>query len=107
MSSANIQSGLMLTLVEAVGDFQLRQYAKEDPAFWRAGVGVAVYVGLAGLLTWSLQNPDTKLGLVNTSWDATSTLLTAGVGVMAGETYTPRQWAGIGLCAVGIWLIDG
>lgn len=107
MSSANVRAGAVLTLVEAVGDYNLRQYAKEDPSFWRLAVGGAVYLGLAGLITQSLQRPDVSLGLLNTSWDATSTILTAGVGAVAGETYSPRQWAGIGLCAVGIWLIDG
>jgi multidrug transporter EmrE-like cation transporter len=97
--------GILLSLVESVGDFSLKKYAITDSKGF-LGIGVAVYTILAGILGWLMKT--NGLAIVNAFWDATSNVLTMALGgLVFNETYTVRQWIGMVVVTLGIFMMDG
>jgi multidrug transporter EmrE-like cation transporter len=97
--------GIILTLVEGAGDLALKKYATGG-ATWLFTFGTTVYIFLAMILTRLF----TTLGfaITNAYWDASSNLLTMGVGYfILKESYTPRQWIGMIIVSLGLYLING
>lgn len=103
----SVTQGAALTLVEAVGDFSFRTEAAGGGARW-ALLGFAGYAGLAVTLRTMLLS-GAKLSILNAMWDATSNILTYGMGwLWFGEALTLSQHLGFGLTLVGMVLLkDG
>ena len=100
-----IVGGILLTIVEAVGDFALKKYAIGG-AWTFLGLGVGVYVVLAGMLAILFKH--LGFAILNASWDGTSNILTMLLGAFAfQETYTIREWLGMASVALGLFLING
>jgi drug/metabolite transporter (DMT)-like permease len=98
-------AGVILTLVEGAGDLALKKYATGG-ATWLFTFGTSVYIALALILTRLF----TTLGfaITNAYWDATSNLFTMGVGyLILKESYTLRQWIGMIIVSLGLYLING
>ncbi len=98
-----LMGGLLLTLVEAIGDFSLKHYAIGG-AWGFLTLGMAVYVGLAGILVWLFRHMG--LAIVNSYWDATSNIMTMVLGgIVFKESYTFQQWIGMAVVSLGLILI--
>ncbi len=96
-------AGLILTLVEAVGDFSIKKYV-QGSGYGFLGVGIGVYLSLVGLLVWLFKT--LGLAITNSYWDATSNIISMFVGAcMLGETYTLKQWLGMAIVGLGMFLI--
>ena len=94
---------MILTLVESVGDYALKKYAIGGAAGF-LGLGVGVYGILAGILVWLFRH--LGLAITNAYWDGLSNIMTMILGgVIFKESYTPKQWAGMGIIAVGLFLL--
>lgn len=99
-----IVGGILLTVVEALGDYALKKYAIGGTSAF-LGIGVGVYVILAGILAILFKH--LGFAILNATWDGTSNLLTMLLGAFAfQETYTIREWLGMGSVAVGLFLIN-
>ena len=97
--------GIILTLVEGAGDLALKKYAIGG-APWLFAFGTGIYVLLASILTWMFKS--LGFAITNAYWDATSNLFTMAIGYLVlKESYTPRQWIGMIIVSVGIYLING
>lgn len=96
-------SGTLLTSVEAFGDTALKQYAVGGSSLF-LGLGVAVYGILAFLLSWLFKF--NGLAITNAMWDATSNVMTMGLGYfLFHEVYSLKQWIGMATVALGILLM--
>jgi multidrug transporter EmrE-like cation transporter len=103
----SVLQGATLTVVEAVGDFSFRTEAAGGGARWTV-LGFAGYAALAATLRTMLVS-GAKLSILNAMWDATSNILTYGMGwLWFGEQLTTSQHLGFGLTLVGMVLLrDG
>lgn len=96
-------SGVLLTLTESVGDFSLKTFSNTGSKFM-LGLGMSIYLVLAGLLAWLFQF--NGIAITNSFWDATSNIMTMFIGkFMFNESYTTRQWIGMGIVSLGIALM--
>jgi multidrug transporter EmrE-like cation transporter len=96
-------SGTLLTVVEAFGDIALKQYAIGGSSLF-LGAGVVVYGVLAFLLSWLFKF--NGLAITNAMWDATSNIMTMGLGYfLFHEVYSLKQWIGMATVALGILLM--
>ena len=103
MTVSPFVGGTILTLVESVGDFALKKYAMGGAAGF-LGLGVAVYGALAWILTWLFRH--LGLAITNSYWDGLSNIMTMALGgIMFGETYSVKQWVGMGVITVGLFLL--
>jgi multidrug transporter EmrE-like cation transporter len=104
MGLAPLYGGVLLSLIEGVGSYSLKRFAVGGASMFLS-FGMAVYLALAGVLTWLMKS--NGLALVNAYWDGTSNLLTMLMGsFIFNEKYTVRQWIGMGTIALGILIID-
>ncbi len=95
--------GTLLSTVEAVGDYALKRYAQGAPWPFFA-VGTGVYVCLAGILTWLFKT--LGLAIINSYWDGTSNIISMVVAAcFLNESYTLKQWLGMGIVGFGLFLI--
>ena len=100
-----IVGGILLTVVEAIGDFALKKYAIGGPLGF-LGLGIGVYVALAGMLAVLFKH--VGFAILNATWDGTSNILTMLLGAFAfQETYSIREWLGMASGALGLFLING
>ena len=99
------RGGLLLTLVESVGDYALKRFATGgSPAFFALGFGV--YGALAGILVWLFKT--LGLAITNAYWDALSNIAGMAMGFfLLKESYTFRQWIGMTLLTLGMFLVNG
>lgn len=98
-----LAAGTLLTVVESFGDYALKRYA-QGGGLGFLGTGFGVYIGLAGLLAWIFQY--LGLAITNSYWDATSNILSMIVGgVLLKETYTLKQWIGMSIVGLGLFLV--
>jgi multidrug transporter EmrE-like cation transporter len=100
-----LQGGVILTLVESVGDYALKRFATGgSPLFFAIGFGI--YGALAAILVWLFKS--LGFAITNAYWDATSNIITMAVGYfLLHESYTVRQWIGMGVLTLGMLLING
>lgn len=100
-----ITGGVILSAVEALGDTALKKYAVDGgKLFLSAGMGI--YILLSIILVQLFKTMG--LAITNTYWDATSNLITMAIGFFIfKEKYTIRQWIGMFIVSIGIFLIDG
>lgn len=103
MSVTPFFGGLMLTVVEALGDSALKKYALgAGNAFLISGL--SVYAILAGMLAWLFKS--LGLAITNAYWDGLSNLMTMGLGFFVfKEVYTVKQWIGMIVVTIGIVLL--
>lgn len=94
----------MLSLVEIIGDFNLKEFAN------KGGInnllsGLVGYAGVIYLLIRSLQG--SKIILVNTAWDAISTIIeTIAAMIFLGESFDDKwQYVGLILIVIGLFLL--
>lgn len=91
-----MEAGLRLALVEIVGDW----------AAWK-GLDVVAYASYNYLCFSLIQAVSGgSLVLVNSNWDAISNIFTTVLGILAGETFTPQQYAGLFLISLGLFLLQ-
>ena len=93
---------LVLTALEVVADASLKA-ASQQPSAWLSPLGAGLYVVIAYVLQMSVMR--NNLGIVNAAWNAGTTVTAVLTGMWFGETYTYKQLAGIGLVALGVFLI--
>ena len=103
MTLSPLAGGTLLSLVEIVGDYSLKRYTQG--AGWPfLGIGVGIYLLLAGLLTWLFQT--LGLAITNSCGDGTSNIVSMFVAAcFLKETYTIKQWIGMGIVGLGLFLI--
>ncbi len=100
-----IVGGILLTLVEGVGDWALKKYAIGG-AWGLLPIGVIVYNALAFLLVWLFKH--IGFAILNATWDATSNVFTMIVGALVfKEVYSMREWIGMMLVTLGLVFING
>jgi multidrug transporter EmrE-like cation transporter len=99
------RGGLLLTLVESVGDYALKRFATGgSPAF--SALGFGVYGALAAILVWLFKT--LGLAITNAYWDALSNVAGMAMGFfLLQESYTLRQWIGMILLTFGMVLVNG
>lgn len=90
-----LQAGVLLSLVETVGDYGA---ATQNPVLTAVG-----YNALAFTLYQSLKT--NSLILTNSYWDATSNIATTLVGLLIGERPSARQWIGVLTISAGILIL--
>lgn len=94
------KTGAELTVVEAVGDFALKQAVVSNSALLKY-FGIAWYTLLGGTLHRLLASGE-KLSILNAYWDASSNVLTYAIGwLWFGESITVRQHLGFVLTLLG------
>jgi multidrug transporter EmrE-like cation transporter len=98
-----LQIGL-LSLIEIVGDFGLKQYANHGGIF-SLMTGVIGYFGVVCMLIVSLQG--STILMVNGAWDGISTLLeSVAAYVLLGERFHDMgQYIGLGFIIIGLYLL--
>jgi len=101
----SLQGGIVLTLVEAIGDFSFKKAAIEKSSTWLI-TGFCGYNALAWTLYYYLGF--TKLAILNGYWDAISNVMTYSMGwLWFGEKILPRQHLGfILICLGGYFMRD-
>lgn len=98
-----VQIGLLST-IEIVGDFALKQYANHGGIF-SLMIGIIGYIGVVCMLIISLQN--STILIVNGAWDGVSTLLeSAAAYILLGERFNDVwQYIGLGFIILGLYLL--
>lgn len=95
--------GTLLSIVEAVGDYAIKRYA-QGAAWPFLAAGAGVYLSLVGLLVWLFKT--LGLAITNSYWDATSNIISMVVAAcFLKESYTLKQWLGMGVVGLGLVLI--
>jgi multidrug transporter EmrE-like cation transporter len=94
----------MLSLVEIVGDFGLKQYANYGGIF-PLMAGIIGYMGVVCMLIISLQG--STILMVNGGWDGISTLIeSAAAYIFLGERFHDIwQYIGLILIIIGMYLL--
>ena len=98
----DIHYALVLTALEVVADASLKAASQRSGA-WLSPLGATLYLVIAYVLQMSIMR--NNLGIVNSAWNAGTTITAVLTGMWFGETYTYKQLAGIGLIALGVFLI--
>lgn len=89
-------SGLVLSLTELVGDYGAKVGSMP--------LTLVSYNLLALELLGFLQKG--SLTLVNGNWDAISNVFTFALGYFMGERFSEKQYLGLALISVGLFLIN-
>lgn len=92
----SLQSGLVLTFTEFVGDYGAKY---QNDALTFGGYNLLA-LELRSMLR---KNP---LSLVNAYWDGLSNIMTMALGYFAGERLTPMQYSGAFLITAGIIMLQ-
>jgi multidrug transporter EmrE-like cation transporter len=94
----------MMSLVEIVGDFSLKQFANHG-GIESLALGIGGYIGVVYFLIRSLQG--STVLLVNGAWDGVSTLIeSVAAFVILGERFEHvSQYVGLLLIIVGLFLL--
>jgi multidrug transporter EmrE-like cation transporter len=95
--------GTLLSTIEIVGDYALKRYALG--ASWPfLALGTGIYLSLVGVLVWLFKT--LGLAITNSYWDGTSNIISMVVAAcFLNETYTLKQWIGMGIVGLGLFLI--
>lgn len=103
MTLSPLAGGTLLSLVEVIGNYGLKRYAQG--ANWPfLALGISVYMTLVGILVWLFKT--LGLAITNSYWDATSNIISMFVAAFfLKESYTIKQWLGMGIVGVGLFLI--
>jgi multidrug transporter EmrE-like cation transporter len=98
----DLQYALVLTILESAANALLKA-ASQRAGAWLSPTAAALYL----LIPYVLQTAIIKnnLGIVNAAWNVGTTLSNIFVGMYFGETYTLKQFAGITLITLGIFMI--
>ena len=98
-----LQIGL-LSLIEIVGDFGLKQYANHGGIFPLI-TGIIGYIGVVCMLIVSLQG--STILMVNGAWDGISTLFNSiAAYILLGERFNDVwQYIGLGFIIIGLSLL--
>jgi multidrug transporter EmrE-like cation transporter len=103
MQVSPLIGGTILSVVESIGDFALKKYALGG-SLGLLGVGFSIYGVLVGVLVWLLRTHG--LAITNSYWDGTSNILSMIVGgFFLKEVYTVRQWMGMSVVVLGLFLL--
>ncbi len=95
--------GTLLSIVEAGGDYAIKRYALGGSS-WFLGTGFGVYGLLVVILAWLFSG--NGLAIVNSYWDGISNIVNMLVAAfLLNESYTFRQWAGMFLVGMGLFII--
>ena len=99
------KTGSQLTVVEAVGDFALKQAAQSRSSTLKLfGIG---WYALLGRTLANLLESGEKLSILNAYWDATSNVLTYAIGwLWFGEQISSKQHLGFALTLLGGFLLS-
>lgn len=89
--------------METVADASLKGASQKTPEVGLSPLGGSLYVAQAYVLQKAVMN--NNLGIVNSQWNALTTIINIGVGMSYGEKYTSTQLLGCGLIAAGILII--
>ena len=94
----------VLSLVEIVGDYGLKQYANDNGISYLV-MGATAYIGVVSMLIVSLQG--STLLMVNSAWDAMSTLLESAFAffILGERLDNYYQYMGIFFIIVGVYLL--
>ncbi len=94
----------MLSLIEIVGDFGLKEFANNG-GIKNLMIGIVGYIGVVYFLIRCLQG--SQIIMVNTAWDAVSTILeTIAAMVFLGEHFDDKwQYVGLILIIIGLYLL--
>ncbi len=92
----SLEAGVILSLTEIIGDYG----AKIQVPLLAYGA----YLVLAHELLGFLKNG--SLTLVNANWDGISNICTMIMGMILGESFTQKQYLGLGMITVGLFLIN-
>lgn len=104
LESEAFRYAMMLTAIESLGDFSMKEYAMTDiPQY--IGVASISYLGLVYTLQKALRT--NGLGITNAYWNGMTNITNTIIGVSLGEEISNQQYLGIGLITVGILLLDG
>jgi multidrug transporter EmrE-like cation transporter len=96
MGSLAFNQGLILSLTEIIGDYGAKI---QNPILAYGG-----YLLLAReLLVFLRRN---SLTMVNSNWDGISNLITMIMGFLMGERFTQKQYAGLAMISLGLFLIN-
>lgn len=95
-SGSDFHNGLVLSLTELVGDYGAKI---GNPVLTFAGYNLLALELLQFLSSGSLT-------LVNGNWDAISNVFTFVLGYFMGERFSQRQYLGLALITVGLFLIQ-
>jgi multidrug transporter EmrE-like cation transporter len=103
MTVSPLVGGTLLSMVEIFGDYAIKRYAQG--AGWPfLAVGTGVYLSLVGILVWLFQT--LGLAITNSFWDGTSNIISMVVAAcFLKETYTLKQWIGMGIVGAGLFII--
>lgn len=95
----------LLSLVEIVGDFGLKQFANYG-GINNFTIGVGGYIGVIYFLIRSLQ--DSTILVVNNAWDGVSSLIESiAAYIVLGERFkSPREFLGVVFIILGLILLD-
>jgi multidrug transporter EmrE-like cation transporter len=95
---------LILSAVEVFGDFNLRWYAETNaPSYLGFGL-----LGYAAVVVWLIKCfRSGNVLYVNAMWDSASTLIESAAAyyILGDRLKTPKQYAGLALVIVGMYLL--
>lgn len=91
-----IHAGVVLSLTELVGDYGAKI---QNPVLTLFGYNLLA-LELLGFLKGG------SLTLVNSNWDGISNVFTMVLGFLMGERFTDKQYLGLGLITMGLFLIQ-
>lgn len=103
MTVTPLIGGTLLSIVEAVGDYAIKRFAL-DGGWLFLSLGTGIYLSLVGILVWLFRT--LGLAITNSYWDATSNIISMVVAaVFLKESYSLKQWLGMGIVGLGLFLI--
>lgn len=92
-----METAIKLTLLEAVGD-----YGSKIQSFPLTMLG---YNTLAVYLFQVMGQSGATITLVNSYWDGVSNIATTLMGFLLGERFTEKQYLGIAMITIGLFLL--
>lgn len=103
MTVTPLIGGTLLALVEAVGNYAIKRFSLGAGLPYLA-LGTGVYISLVGILVWLFKT--LGLAITNAYWDGASNIISMIVAAyFLNETYTLKQWIGMGIVGIGLFLI--
>lgn len=95
---------VLMSLVEIVGDFALKEYANGGNTL-HLFTGIIGYIGVVIILIISLKG--STVLLVNAAWDGTSALIESlAAMIILGERFENKsQYAGVVLIICGLYML--
>jgi len=100
---SSFKPAMLMTIVELGADASMKIFGKTNNLFLLF-LGLIGYLTSGSILGWAMLQKE-NLGIVNAYHDGTSNILPGRMSIALGEHYSIRQFGGMILIAIGIFML--